>query len=145
MLVVRRPYIVRMKRRTLAQMVKEARGKLSQEKFAELTGISRSTIANIESGATKAPEKETLEGLQKAGLSMEDMYRAMGRLEQSEEMDIRAEFRRIRALADLNEQIEALEDLPPDLFEMIEIMAHRLLQKRLRVNGHSSTGGSARL
>ena len=121
-------------------MVKDARGKLSQEAFAEKTGISRSTIANLESGITKFPKKDTREKLiAKAGLSAEEMFRAAGHLEQTDEIDIMAEFRRILAIEDLNAQMAALDELPEEAFDLVEIMAHRVLQNRLRLGERSNT------
>jgi len=125
-----------MKHRTLAQMVRGAREDrgLTQEQMAELTGISRSTIANIESGDTKFPTKRTLAKLEaKMGLSRQDMLRGAGQLDMREDVDIMAEFRRIRGIRDLNDQMAALDDLPDEAFEIVEVMAHRLLQDRLRI------------
>lgn len=84
MLLVRTIYSQGMKKRTLGELVQNVREQKgwTQEGMAEITGITRSTIANIEAGSTKLPKPKTLEKLERhLGLSKEEMLRAAGRLD----------------------------------------------------------------
>lgn len=125
MLAVRTTYSMRMRKHTLGRLVRDARKARgwTQEGMAEITGISRSTITNIESGATKLPKPEQLEALERhLGLSKEVMLRAAGRLD-TPEGDIVAAMERISLLPTEAERLAEFRRLPERVRQAIRRLA----------------------
>lgn len=128
--------------RTLADLVRQARvgKKWSQETAAEHIGVERNWIAQLETERIDLPSRERLELLERhLGISREEMLRAAGYLGPAAKVDLMAEFRRISVIADLEDQMQALEALPPDVFVALEAMAHRILRQRFRQDERQGT------
>lgn len=129
MLVVRSTYIGCMKRQTLAQLIQRTREQkgLTQEGLAELTGISRSTIANIEAGNTKLPKPPQLAALERhLGVTREEILRAAGQLDEPEE-DVLAAMYQIDRLSTEAERLDAFRSLPDPIRRAIRKLASDFL------------------
>lgn len=129
MLTVRTTYIGYMRKQTLARLVQEARESrgLTQEGLAEVAGISRSTIANIEAGTTKLPKAKHLELLEHhLGLSRQEMLRAAGRLD-TPDGDVLAAMERINRLPTETERLAEFRSLPESVRRAIRRLASDFL------------------
>ncbi len=103
-------------------LIKQAREdrRMTQERLAELLNVNRGYIGQIEAGTIKFPGPQRLELLEEhLGISREEMLRAAGRLGPAPQIDIMAELRRINAIDDPDTRVQALEDLPEDVQEVI--------------------------
>jgi transcriptional regulator with XRE-family HTH domain len=118
-----------MHKQTLARLVHDAREAKgwTQEGMAEITGISRSTIANIEAGTTQLPKAKHLEALERhLGLSQQEMLRAAGRLD-TPEGDVLAAMERIDRLPTEAERLAEFRALPESVRRAIRKLASDFL------------------
>ncbi len=123
---------------SLGEVVREARlrKKWSQEVAAERMGVDRNWLAQLETDRIDLPKPERFELLERhLGISREEMLRAAGYLGPATDIELMSEFRRVATIEDLEQQMEALEALPNEVFVALEAMAHRLLRERLRADG----------
>jgi transcriptional regulator with XRE-family HTH domain len=129
-LTVRTTYIRRMRRQTLGRLVQQARERKgwTQEVMAEQTGVSRSTIANIESGVTKLPKTQQLEAIERhLDLSKEEMLRAAGRLDMPED-DVLEAMQQIDRLSTEAERLAVFRSLPASVQRAIRKLSADFLQ-----------------
>lgn len=104
------------------QLIKQAREnrRWTQDDLAERLNVNRGYIGQLEAGTIKMPRPERLQLLEHhLGISREAMLRAAGRLGPAPQIDIMAELRRINAIDDPDTRVQALEDLPEDVQEVI--------------------------
>lgn len=110
----------------LAQLIREARlaKEWSQADLATHMGVSRGYIGQLETGKIGLPRQQQREQLERLlGISQEQMLRAAGQLSPTESIDIMAELRRIRAMANPDDRVRALKALPPEVVQSIEDLA----------------------
>lgn len=141
MLATRTLYVRRM--RSLGDLVSEARARKgwTQEEAAERLGVKRNWLAQLETDRIDLPGPEYLEILERHyGVSREEMLRAAGYLGPPLAYDLLGEMRRIAAIDDLEERIEALRQLPPEVFLVIEAAAHGLLRRSVRQDRQGMDG-----
>lgn len=123
---------------TLGQIVKAARQAkgLTQAELGKLAGMATSSVGMLESGRVDRPFPETLRKLSKAlGLTMEELVAATGQLEPpsvtpddiSQER-IEAEVHRIAAIPGTQAKMDALMQLSPALFELVEGLVYEVIQ-----------------
>lgn len=119
---------------TLADLVRAARArkKLTQEELAERMGVERNWLASVETGRIELPSPDRFELMERhLGITREDMLRAAGYLGPARESDLFAEITRIAALDNLTDRMDALRDLPPQVFDVIEAMALAMVRQSL--------------
>lgn len=119
---------------TLAELVKEARQrkKLSQEQAAELMGVDRNWLAQLETDRIDLPSPDRFELLERyLGVTREEMLRAAGYLGPAREADLFAEIARIAAIDDLTDRMAELRRLPSQVFDVIEAMALAMVRQSL--------------
>lgn len=110
----------------LGQLIRNARESkdLSQEELAELLGVSKGWVGQVETGRINRPRAQYLALLeQHLGISRDDMARAMGMIGPEVTLDVQAEVRRLREIDDPKVRAAALRALSPDLFQVMEAMA----------------------
>jgi len=120
---------------TLAQVVKRAREKKgwSQEELAERLGVSKGWVGQVETGRIDRPRPRYLALLeQHLGVSRDELARGMDMLGPAATGDVLVEIRRIRAIDDPVQRAQALRELPPDLYEMIEWLALDMVRLTFR-------------
>lgn len=122
----------------LGEVMKNARARIimddgrpmSQEDLAEVAGMHPGTIGQLESGRSRRPERETLETIAAAlHLTYNDLAIAAGMADPPTEHDIEAEIRRLDMLPTLDEKIEALKKLSPEVYDLVEAWAHDLVDQ----------------
>lgn len=103
---------------------------MSQEVLAERTGVSGATISHIESGKMRRPERDTLEALAAAlGVTYNDLAIAAGYADPPSERDIEAEMRRLDALGSIEEKLEAVKRISPEIYDLVDAWAHDLVRQ----------------
>lgn len=110
----------------LGQLIRNARESkdLSQEELAELLGVSKGWVGQVETGRINRPRAQYLALLeQHLGISRDDMARAMGMIGPEVTLDVQAEVRRLREIDDPKVRAAALRALSHDLFQVMEAMA----------------------
>ena len=119
----------------LSDLVRTARTRKgwTQEEAAEELGVSRSWIAQIETDRIERVQPDYVDVLeQKLGISREDLAEAMDLLGPLADREVINAIRRIAALPTIDERIEALQDLPPEVLVVIESAALALVQNLFR-------------
>jgi transcriptional regulator with XRE-family HTH domain len=142
---VRTAYIVSMSK--LSDLIRDARKRKgkewTQEFSAEQSGLSRSWFAQIETGKIETVNVEFYDALARhLGITPIQILKAQGMLPE-DTPDPMAEFLRIEALPTLDQRIEAVKSLSPELYRVVEAVALGLVQQNLGLGrGQSSaTGG----
>jgi transcriptional regulator with XRE-family HTH domain len=111
---------------TLAQVIKRAREAKgwSQEELAERLGVSKGWVGQVETGRIDRPRPQYLALLeQHLGVSRDELARGMNMIGPAATGDVLVEIRRIRQIDDPKQRAQALRQLPPELYEVIEWLA----------------------
>lgn len=107
----------------LIQQAREAKG-WTQNELAEEMGVSRGYIGQLETGLIKRPRAKYIDLLvEHLGLSKQEILRAQGQLGPDTSMDLLTEVRRIARIPDLDDRVAELEQVSPELLELMEGMA----------------------
>lgn len=107
----------------LIQQAREAKG-WTQFELAEEMGVSRGYIGQLETGLIKRPRPKYVALLEKhLGLTQEEILRAQGQLGPETSTDLLVEVRRIARIPDLDDRVSELEQLSPELLELLEGLA----------------------
>lgn len=107
----------------LIQQARESKA-MTQQELAEAMGVSRGYIGQLETGLIKRPRPRYIALLEKhLGLTKEEILRAQGQLGPQASIDLVAEVRRIARIPDVEDRVSELEQLSPELLEIIESLA----------------------
>lgn len=110
----------------LARLVRDARiaRGWTQTELAKAMGVSRGYIGQLEAGDVGLPRSARLERIEQLlGLDRETMLRAAGRLGVDRDAQVMAELRRISAMPNVDDRIEALKQLPAPWRQAVEDLA----------------------
>lgn len=116
----------------LGKLVRDAREAkdLSQEELAELLGVSKGWVGQVETGRINRPRSQYLALLeQHLEVSRDDLARAMGMIGPEVTFDVQAEVHRLKQIEDPKERAAALRALSPDLFQVMETMALDMVRR----------------
>lgn len=116
---------------SLAQLVKSAREAKgwSQAEAADRMDVSKGWVGQVEAGLIKRPKTIYLDKLEKhLGIGRDEMARAMGVIGPAVSVDVLAEIRRIRRIADPKKRAAELRALSPELYAEIEAMAQEMVR-----------------
>lgn len=107
----------------LIQQARETKG-WTQNELAEAMGVSRGYIGQLETGLIKRPRPKYVALLEKhLGLTKEEILRAQGQLGPEASTDLLVEVRRIARIPDLDDRVSELEQLSPELLDLVEDLA----------------------
>ncbi len=116
----------------LIQHARESKG-MTQQELAEVMGVSRGYIGQLETGLIKRPRPKYTALLEKhLGLSKEEILRAQGQLGPQATTDLLVEVRRIARIPDVDDRVSELEQLSPELLELIESLALEHVRRSFR-------------
>lgn len=97
---------------------------MSQEDLAEMLGITREGVSQIERGETKRPTNDVQEKMVDAlDLSRAQISYLLGEGPPPSQLDLGLEIDRIAALPTPRERAEALRRLPPSVHTVLESLA----------------------
>jgi transcriptional regulator with XRE-family HTH domain len=127
--------------KALGDLIKRARAartpRMTQETLAEAIGKSPGYVGQLESGRVDRPLPDTLRALSLAlDLSMEELVTTTGQLdppaatiEDFSQERIEAEVHRIAAIPTIEAKMEALKQLSPAVFELVESLVFQVTQE----------------
>lgn len=124
----------------LIQQARESKG-WTQQELAEAMDVSRGYIGQLETGLIKRPRPRYIALLEKhLGLTREEILRAQGQLGPNVPTDLLAEVRRIARIPDFEDRVAELEQVAPELLDLMESLA----VDHVRRTFHRSTAKSGR-
>jgi transcriptional regulator with XRE-family HTH domain len=116
----------------LIQQAREAKG-WTQQELAEAMEVSRGYIGQLETGLIKRPRPQYIALLEKhLGLTKEEILRAQGQLGPQASIDLLAEIRRIARISDIEDRMAELEQLSPELLDLIQAQALDFVHQTFR-------------
>jgi transcriptional regulator with XRE-family HTH domain len=116
----------------LIQQARESKG-MTQQELAEAMEVSRGYIGQLETGLIKRPRTQYIALLEKhLGLTREEILRSQGQLGPQASTDLLVEIRRIARIPDVDDRVAELEQLSPELLDLIEDLAVEHVRRSFR-------------